>query len=213
MDIDISPEPLSLDAQYAELQLRYTTLQQEYQSFKIQHETLVSKSNTQHENIVHLENENAEMKGFLEKYTTEHQRLNHAYYRVMQEHEACQKAKEQLEDLAHRWKAQSKENMELNSTLTQLRYELKKALENRTPDKPPLREEEVQAPVAIEATTMSDMEFSDDEPISDDLISVVTIEQAATQAPKEGSTRQGKRKRGEVTREIAIKRYRMAGLK
>jgi predicted nuclease with TOPRIM domain len=96
MDIDIPPEPLNLDAQRTKLQLRYTTLQQEYQSFSIQHETLVSKSNTQHEKIIYIENENAEIKGLLEQYTGKHQQLNDAYHRVMEEHEACQKVKEQL---------------------------------------------------------------------------------------------------------------------
>jgi hypothetical protein len=43
--------------------------------------------------------------------------------------------------------------------------------------------------------------------------SVVTIKQAATQAPKEGSTRQRKRKRGEIIREIATKRCCMSGAK
>ena len=165
----------------------------------IQHETLVSKSDTQHEKINHIENENAEIKGLLEKYKGEHQQLNDAYHRVMQEHEACQKVKEQLRDLAHQWKAQLEENRELNSTCTKLRQELKKALENQTPDKPLPRVEQVQAPAAIEsttvsdmenqspdkplprveqvqasaaieATTVSDMEYSDDESISDDLI-------------------------------------------
>jgi regulator of replication initiation timing len=88
----------------------------------------------------------------------------------MQEHEVCQKVKEQLQDLGYRWKAQLEENRELNSTCTKLRRELKKAVENRTPDKPLPRVEEAQAPVAVEATTMSDIESSDDEPISDDLI-------------------------------------------
>jgi regulator of replication initiation timing len=170
MDIDIPPEPLNLDAQHTELQLRYTTLQQEYQSVSIQHETLVSKSDTQHEKIHHIEEKNAEMEGLLEKYTGEHQQLNDAYHRVMQEHKACQKVQEQLQDLAHRWKAPLEENRELNSTCTKLRQELKKALENQKPDKPLARVEEVQAPAAIEATTMSDMEYSDDESISDDLI-------------------------------------------
>jgi regulator of replication initiation timing len=327
MNIDITPELPNLDAQHTELQLRYAILQQEYQSFLIQHETLVSKSDTQHEKINHIENENAEIKGLLEKYTGEHQHLNDAYHRVMQEHEACQKVKEQLQDLAHQWKAQLEENRELKSTCTKLRQELKKAVENQTPDKPLPSVEQVQAPAAIEATTVSDMEYSDDESISDDLIlytwtagsddrnqyeiflvyaitgecelqgysfdisrsikkavpqitdslrqaeaafgsdqyhaitvlgihlmntepaylfgcleanrtifighnsvlvtfvpaltagasssqprhSDVTIEQAATQALKEGSTRQGKRKRGEATRELAAKRRRVAG--
>jgi DNA repair ATPase RecN len=158
MDIDITPEPPNLDAQHTELQLRYAILQQEYQSFLIQHETLVSKSDTQHEKINHIENENEEIKGLLEKYKGEHQQLNDTYHRVMQEHEACQKVKEQLRDLAHHWKAQLEENRELNSTCTKLRQELKKALENQTPDKLLARVEEVQAPAAIEATTVSDME-------------------------------------------------------
>jgi hypothetical protein len=72
--------------------------------------------------------------------------------------------------LAHQWKTQSEENRELKSTCTKLRQELKKAVENQTPDKPLPRVEQVQAPAAIEATTMSDMESSDDESISDDLI-------------------------------------------
>jgi cysteinyl-tRNA synthetase len=55
MDIDIPPKPLSLDAQHNELQLRYAALQQEYQSVLIQHETLLSKSNTQYDTINHLE--------------------------------------------------------------------------------------------------------------------------------------------------------------
>jgi hypothetical protein len=170
MDIDITPEPLNLDAQHTELQLRYAMLQQEYQSFLIQHETLVSKSDMQHEKINHIENKNAEIKGLLKKYTGEHQQLNDAYHRVMQEHEACQKVKEQLQDMVHQWKAQSEENRELNSTCTKLRQELKKAVENQTPDKPLPRVEQAQAPAAIEATTVSDMEYGDDEPISDDLI-------------------------------------------
>jgi hypothetical protein len=327
MDIDIPPEAPILNAQHTALHLRYAMLQQEYQRFLIQYETLVSKSDTQHEKINHIENENAEIKGLLEKYTGEHQQLNEAYHHVMQEHEACQKVKEQLQDLAHQWKAQSEENKELESTCTKLRQELKTAVENQTPDKPLPRVEEVQAPAAIEATTMSDMEYSDDESVSDDLTlhtwtagsdnrnqyeiflvyavtgerelqgysfnisrsideavpqvtdslrqakaafgsdqyhamtvlgtplintepaflfgcleanrtifiglnsvlaafvpawtagasssqphhSVVTIEQAATQAPKEGSTIQGKRKREKATRDIMAKRRRVAG--
>ncbi|KAI2478951.1 DUF3723 domain containing protein [Pyrenophora tritici-repentis] len=170
MDIDIPPELPNRDAQHAELQLRYATLQQEYQNLSNQHETLVSKSDTQYETVNHLEVQNAEMKGLLEKYTTEYRQLNDTYYCVMQEHEACQKVKEQLQVLAHRWKTQSEENMKLNSMCTKLRRELKMDLENRTPDKLLPIVEEVQAPIAVEATTMSNMESSDDEPISDDLI-------------------------------------------
>ncbi|KZM19287.1 hypothetical protein ST47_g9567 [Ascochyta rabiei] len=169
MDVDIPPEPPNPDAQHTELRLRYATLQQEHQKFSTQHQTLVSKSEMQHERINHLENENAETKGLLERSTAEQQQLNDAYYRVMQEHEDCQKVKEQLQDLAYQWKAQLEENIELNSTCNNLRRELKKALENRTPDNPLLEVEEVQAPVAVEATTMSDMEYSEEEPISDDL--------------------------------------------
>ncbi|KAI1537805.1 ATPase [Pyrenophora tritici-repentis] len=169
MDIDIPPELSNLDAQHAELQLRYATLQQEYQKLSNQHEKLVSKSDTQYETVHHLEVQNAEMKGLLEKYPTEYQELKNAYYRVMQEHETCQKVKEQLQDLAHRWKAQSEENKELTSLCAKLRRELK-ALENWRPENPLLRVEEVQTPVAVEATTMSHMESSDDEPISDDLM-------------------------------------------
>jgi hypothetical protein len=169
MDIDIPPEPPNPDAQRTELQSRYATLQQEYQSFSLQHDTLVSKSDTQDEKIKNLENETAEMKGLLEEYTAKHQQLNDAYHRALQEHEDCQKVKDQLHDLAHRWKAQSEENMELNSTCTKLRQELRKASESRTPDNPLLRAEEVQAPIAIEATTVSDIEYSGDELILDDL--------------------------------------------
>ena len=169
MDIDIPPKPLSLDAQHIELQLRYATLQQEYQSALIQHETLLSKSNTQYDTISHLENKNAEMKGLLEKYTAECQQLNDAYYRVMQEHKSCQKLKEQLQDLANRWKAQVEENTELTSICAKLLRELEKDLENQIPDNRLPRVEEVQAPVAVEATTMSDMEYIDDESVLDDL--------------------------------------------
>jgi predicted nuclease with TOPRIM domain len=56
----------------------------------------VSKSDTQHEKINHIEKKNAEIEDLLEKYTGEHQQLNNAYHRVMQEHEACQKVKEKL---------------------------------------------------------------------------------------------------------------------
>jgi predicted nuclease with TOPRIM domain len=101
MDIDIPTELLNPDSQRTELQSRYATLQQEYQSFLSQHETLVSKSDMQHEKLSHLEHENAQMKGLLENYTAKNQQLNDAYYRVVQEHEACQKVKEQLQELAH----------------------------------------------------------------------------------------------------------------
>ena len=170
MDIDIPPKPQNLDAQHAELQLRYATLQREYQSFSIQHETLMSESEMQHEKINNLENKNAEMKGLLEKHTAEYQKLNDSYYCIVQEHEACKEVKEQLQDLAHRWKAESERNTELDSVCTKLRQELKRALGNQTPDKPLPRVEEVQAPTAVEATTMSDMEYSDDELIPDNLI-------------------------------------------
>ncbi|KAF2131591.1 hypothetical protein P153DRAFT_383685 [Dothidotthia symphoricarpi CBS 119687] len=160
---------VTLDAQHTGLQSRYATLQQEHENFSIQHEILVRKSDTQQEKIDYLESENAEMKSLLEKYIAEQQQLNDAYHRVKQEHEACQKVKEQLEDLAHQWKARLKENMELHSTSTKLRRELRKALEIRTLEEPLPRAEEVQAPVIVEATAMSDIEYSDDEPISDDL--------------------------------------------
>jgi predicted nuclease with TOPRIM domain len=159
MDIDIPPELPNLDAQRTELQSRCATLQQENQSFLSQHETLVSKFDMQHEKLRHLENENAQMKGLMKNYTAKHQQLNNAYYHVVQEHESCQKVKEQLQELAHQWKAQSEENMELNSTCTKLRRELK-ALDNRTPEKPLLRAEEFQAPVAIEATTLGVAEIA-----------------------------------------------------
>ena len=169
MDIYIPPKPLSLDAQHNDLQLRYAGLQQEYQSVLIQHETLLSKSNAQCDTISHLENRNAEIKGLLEKYTAEFQQLNDTYYCVMQEHKSCQKLKEQLQDLANRWKAQVEKNTELTSICTKLRRELEKDPENQTPDKQLPSVEEVQAPVAVEATTMSDMEYSDDESVLDDL--------------------------------------------
>jgi regulator of replication initiation timing len=182
MDIDITPEPPNLDAQHTELQLRYAILQQEYQSFLFQHETLVSKSDTQHEKINHIENENAEIKGLLEKYTGEHQQLNDAYYRVMQEHEACQKVKEQLQEMAHQWKEQIEENRELRSTCTKLRQELRKAVENQTSDKPLPRVEQVQAPAAIEATTVSDMENqTPDKPL-------LRVEQVQAPAATEATT-------------------------
>ncbi|KAF2850624.1 hypothetical protein T440DRAFT_529962 [Plenodomus tracheiphilus IPT5] len=170
MDVDIPPEPPNPDAQQTELQSSYATLQQEQQSLLTQHETLVGKSETQREEINHLEKENAEMKGLLEKYTAEQQQLNDAYYGVMQEHEACKKVKEHLQDLAYQWKAQSEENMELKSTCTKLRRELENALDNQTLEKTIPILEEVQTPVAVEATTVSDMGYSDDESISDDLI-------------------------------------------
>jgi hypothetical protein len=162
MEIDIPPELPNLDAQHTELQLRYATLQQE-------HQVLVSKCVRRHEKIDHLENENAEIKRRIEKYKAEQQELKDAYYRVIQEHETCQKVKQQLQDLAYQWKAQSEENIELNSTCTKLRRELKRALKTGMPDKPLARIEQVQAPVAIEATTMSDMDHSDDEPVSNDM--------------------------------------------
>jgi hypothetical protein len=170
MEIDIPPKPPNLDAQYTELQLSYATLQQEHQSFSVQHEILVSKSEKQHKKINDLENENAEMKGLLEKHTAGYQELEDSYYRIMQEQEACKKVKEQLQDLAHRWKAESEKNTELDSMCTKLRQELRRALKNQTPDQPLPRVEEVQAPAAVEATTMSDMEYSDDEPTPDNLI-------------------------------------------
>jgi hypothetical protein len=169
MDIDILPELPNSDAQRTELQSHYATLQQEYQSFLIQHKTLASKSDLQHKKLSLQENDNAQMKGLLQNYTAKHQQLNDAYYRIVQEHEACQKVKEQLQELAHQRKALSEENMELNFTCTKLRRELK-ASENRMPVKPLIRAEEVQVPFAIEATTVSDMGSSDDELTSDDLI-------------------------------------------
>ncbi|KAG9186453.1 hypothetical protein G6011_09561 [Alternaria panax] len=171
MEIDIPPESPNLEAQPTELQLRYATLQQEHQSLSNQHEILVRESVTQREKIDHLENKNAEMKRLLDKHKAEQQELNDAYYRVMQEHKTCQKLKEQFRDLAYQWKAQSEKNIELNSTCTKLRQELRSALEIGTPDKATARVEQVQAPIAIEATTMSDMDYSDDEPISDDIAS------------------------------------------
>ena len=154
MDIDMSSELPDPDAQRTELQ-RYAILQQEYQSFLLQHDRLVSKSNTQDQKIDNLENKTAQLKGLLEEYTAKHQQINDAYHRALQEHEDCQKEKDQLHDLAYRWKAQLEDNMELN------RHELRKALESRPPDNPLQRAEEVQAPVAIEATTESDFEYSD----------------------------------------------------
>ena len=103
----------------------------------------MSESETQHEKINNVENKNAEMKGLLEKHRAEYQKLNDSYYCIMQEHEACKKVKEQLQDLAHRWKAESERNTELDSVCTKLRQELKRALGNQTPDKPLLRVEEV----------------------------------------------------------------------
>jgi chaperonin cofactor prefoldin len=182
MEIDIAPKPPNLDAQYTELQLSYATLQQEHQSFSVQHEILVSKSETQHKKINDLENENAEMKRLLEKHTAGYQELGDSYYRIMQEHEACKKVKEQLQDLAHRWKAESEKNTELDSMCTKLRQELKRALKNQTPDRPLPRVEEVQAPAAVEATTMSDMEYSDDEPTPDNLIPYTWIQCLANAA-------------------------------
>ncbi|KAG9382793.1 repeatdomain containing protein [Pyrenophora tritici-repentis] len=169
MDIDIPPEPPNPDAQRTELQLHYATLHQEYQSLSLQHETLVSKSNSQHKKIDNLESKNAEIQDLLEEYTSKYQQLNDAYCCFIKDHHGCEKVKGQLQDLIHRWKAQSEENMELESTCTRLRRELRNALDSRTLDEPVLRAEEVQAPLAIEATTVSDIEYSDDEPTSDSL--------------------------------------------
>ena len=168
MEIDIPPESPNLDAQHTELQSRYETLQQEHNSILAQQEILVSKCGAQHERINHLENENAEMNRLLEKHTSEQQELNDAYCRAMEEQESGQKVKEQLRDLAYQWKAQSQKNMELNSTCTKLRQELKTALKAGASDRPLERIEQVQPPLLIEATTKVDMESSDEEPNSDD---------------------------------------------
>lgn len=168
MEIDIPPESPNLDAQHIELQSRYETLQQEHNSILAQQEILVSKCGAQHERINHLENENAEMNRLLEKHTSEQQELNDAYCRAMEEQESGQKVKEQLRDLAYQWKAQSQKNMELNSTCTKLRQELKTALEAGASDRPLESIEQVELPLLIEATTKVDMESSDEEPNSDD---------------------------------------------
>ncbi|RII24193.1 hypothetical protein CUC08_Gglean011926 [Alternaria sp. MG1] len=169
MEMDIPPESPDLDAQHTELQSRYETLQQEHNSILFQQEILVSKCGAQHERINHLENENAEMNSLLEKHTSEQQELNDAYYRAMEEQESGQKVKEQLRDLAYQWKAQSQKNMELNSTCTKLRQELKTALKAGASDRPLESIEQVEPPLLIEATTKVDMESSDDEPNFDDL--------------------------------------------
>jgi predicted GIY-YIG superfamily endonuclease len=225
MDIDIPPETQNPDAEHTELQSRYTSLQQEYHNFSIQHETLASKFDTQCKRIEILENENASIEGRLanytlehqqlnnaynrvmqehnacqssdeqlqdmvrqwkeelekntnlnttcaalrqelKNYTLEHQQLNNAYNRVMQEHNACQSSEEQLQDMVRRWKEELEKNTNLNTTCAALRQELKSALENRTPTRSPSRVEQVD-PVAIEATTMSELQDSDDEQLSD----------------------------------------------
>ena len=168
MEIDIPPESPNLDAQRTELQSRYETLQQEHNSILAQQEILVSKCGAQHERINHLENENAEMNRLLEKHASEQQELNDAYCRAMEEQEAGQKVKEQLRDLAYQWKAQSQKNIELNSTCTKLRQELKTALKAGASDRPLESIEQVEPPLLIEATTKVDMESSDEEPNSDD---------------------------------------------
>ncbi|CAN9092239.1 unnamed protein product [Alternaria alternata] len=168
MEIDIPPESPNLDAQHTELQSRYETLQQEHNSILAQQEILVSKCGAQHERINHLENENAEMNRLLEKHTSEQQELNDAYCRAMEEQESGQKVKEQLRDLAYQCKAQSQKNMKLNSTCTKLRQELKTALKAGASDIPLESIEQVEPPLLIEATTKVDMEFSDEEPNSDD---------------------------------------------
>jgi hypothetical protein len=166
MDIDIPPETQNPDAEHTELQSRYASLQQEYHNFSIQHETLASKSDTQRKRIANLENENASIEGRLANCTLEYQQLNNAYDRVMQEHNACQSSKEQLQDMVRRWKEELEKNTNLNTTCAALRQELKSALEDRTPIRSPSRVEQVD-PVAIEATTMSELQDSDDEQLSD----------------------------------------------
>jgi CHASE3 domain sensor protein len=102
IDIDIPPELPNSDAQRTELQLRYATLQQDYHSFSLQHETLVSKTDTLHKKIDNLKNKNAEMKDLLEEYIVkQQQQLNDAFCRVIKEHDGCEKVKEQLQDLAY----------------------------------------------------------------------------------------------------------------
>ncbi|KAI8930719.1 hypothetical protein NX059_012328 [Plenodomus lindquistii] len=151
VDVNVTPELPNPDAQHTDLQSRYATLQQEYKNSSMQHETLVRKCDTQHEKIDHLENMNAEIKDLLEKHKAEQQQLNDAYYCVKQEHEICREIKEQLQDLAQQWKAQSKEIMELHSTCTKLRQEFKKAGKSQSPEEILPRIEEAQAPLVVEA--------------------------------------------------------------
>jgi hypothetical protein len=129
MDAEVPPERPNPDAQPINLQSHYTILQQEY-------DILVRESDMQHEEIDSLEKKNAQINGLLKNNIAEQELIKDAYHSVMQEHEGCQKVKEQLQDLAHRWNAQLERNKELDSTCVKLRQELKVAVKDQTLENP-----------------------------------------------------------------------------
>jgi uncharacterized protein (DUF3084 family) len=122
------------------LQSRYAKLEREYQDISAQREAQVE----------HLENKNRDLKGQLEQCSSERQRLNHELDRVKQD----------TRELMHKWKAELTKNEDLRSKCAQLRRELK-AAQDSTAERIP-RIVEILEPLAIESTTMSDLEDSDE---------------------------------------------------
>ena len=159
MDIDTPSGILRSDARLTELESRYLTLQQEYQSISSQHDTLSRKYEIERSKTGGLEVENlalqAKYRDLTQKYVAQctaneletdiasddiqkdledlqnrHYRLEEAYNRLIREHENCSGTKTQLSDLAQQWKAQGDKNLELNSTCARLKRELSDALAN-----------------------------------------------------------------------------------
>jgi hypothetical protein len=140
MDLDPPVSPPDPGVQYAELQSRYAKLEREYQDISAQRDARVE----------HLENENRGLKGQLQRCSSERQRLDHELDRIKQD----------TREVMHKWKAERAENKDLRSKCAQLRRELK-AAQDSTAERTP-RIVEIPEPLAIESTTMSDLEDSDE---------------------------------------------------
>ena len=141
MDLDPPVSPPDPDVQYAELQSRYAKPEREYQDISAQQDARVG----------HLENENGDLKGQLQRCSSERRRVEHELDRLKQE------AREAM----HALETERAESEDLRSKCAQLRRELKAAKDSTAEITP--RIVEILEPLAIESTTMSVLEDSDEE--------------------------------------------------
>ena len=169
MDVD-STVGSGANALHAELQSRYTKLEQEYRDIYAQHEAQVQNSSAQRVKVDLLETEKAYFKDHLEHCRSEYQRLEHNF---KQEQERIKQLENENADLQRHLRDafdNSKQEHDRIKRLETKNADLQTALETQALEEQSRKVE----PLPIESTTVQEMTDSDnDDPELDDSGAVV----------------------------------------
>jgi hypothetical protein len=101
----------------------------------------------------------------LDELQTRYKQLEELHYSIIQEHNACGATRDDLRTMAGKWQVQTEKTAELESTCAQLRQALSEARANQNviaPSRSLAKRLEI-SPLPIEASTMSDLEDSDED--------------------------------------------------